>query len=161
LVRDPDRLLMTELAMHGTVVQVPETLYFRRRSTVKPTQQRQRRAFHPEGIPLRAFVPWQVRHGWQLAVHHGLRPAADIAVPRRLGLRVARFYIAAGVERSLHRYALRNRDRSAADRLVLLATARRKRLLSLTQEEPSRRERKPLMRTVRGIGAKSRVLSER
>jgi hypothetical protein len=150
LVRDPDRLLMTELAMRGTFVQVPEVLYFRRRSAVKPTQERQRRAIHPEGTPLRAFLPWQARHAWQLLVHYVLRRPAGTPVSRTLGLRVTAFYFMAGLERGLHRYVFSNRDRSSFDRLLLRVTARRKRQLSLTQEGPSRQELKPLERTIQG-----------
>lgn len=78
LARDPDRLLMTELSAHGKFTQVDSVLYYRRRPSGKPLQERQRASFYPEGVPLHAFAPWPLVHSsiltWSLGVKGLARP---------------------------------------------------------------------------------------
>jgi glycosyltransferase involved in cell wall biosynthesis len=57
----PDRLLLTELSMHGHLVQVDERLFYRR-VTKAPSLERQRAAFWPDGHPRWARLPWAWQH---------------------------------------------------------------------------------------------------
>lgn len=83
-----DRLLLTEAALTGALVRVPETLWYRRQSSAFSLE-RQRRACFPDGVPVRARLPWPLVHaaalGWSLGLHGTGRPY----VSRRAGLLVA------------------------------------------------------------------------
>jgi hypothetical protein len=57
----PDRLLLTELSLHGDLRQVPERLFYRR-VTEAPSLDRQRAAFWPDGAPRWARTPWAYQH---------------------------------------------------------------------------------------------------
>jgi len=57
----PDRLLITELSMHGDLRQVPQQLFFRR-TTGTPSIERQRAAFWPDGPPPWSRLPWAWQH---------------------------------------------------------------------------------------------------
>lgn len=88
----PDRLVLTELALHGQFKQVPDTLYLRRSSGESPVD-RQRASLIGEGerAPWHFFLPWWASHaaylGWSLCVR-GRRPPG-------LGLPGALYYPAA------------------------------------------------------------------
>jgi hypothetical protein len=89
----PDRLLLYELALHGQFREVPELLWWRRR-TGDASPERQRQAFFPDRrVPLRFKVPWPWSHSaillWSLAV----RGNARSTVTRIQGLAVARRYL--------------------------------------------------------------------
>jgi glycosyltransferase involved in cell wall biosynthesis len=59
----PDRLQLLMLAAEGEFRQVPRRLWFRRyRAGVAMSNRRQREASFPDGVPLRAYVPWWVSH---------------------------------------------------------------------------------------------------
>jgi glycosyltransferase involved in cell wall biosynthesis len=59
----PDRLLLSEAALHGEFGQVEEVLWYRRyRVGVQPSLARQRAAFFPAGAPLYAYLPWSLLH---------------------------------------------------------------------------------------------------
>jgi glycosyltransferase involved in cell wall biosynthesis len=59
----PDRLLLAKLSLHGEFRWVPEFLWLRRyREGEEPSLARQRRAFYPDGAPLRARLPWWLQH---------------------------------------------------------------------------------------------------
>ena len=63
----PDRLLLAELSLEGTLVQVPRVLW-RRQVTVssEPTLARQRRTLFPRPVT-RSLVPWWFTHAVALA----------------------------------------------------------------------------------------------
>lgn len=70
----PDRLLLSELTLQGEFVQVPELLW-QRRFGAPGSLARQRRAFWPEGAPLRTYLPWWLVHAARFARRHGPRAA--------------------------------------------------------------------------------------
>lgn len=83
-----DRLMLTELALYGALVNVPDILWYKR-PTGATTLGRQRRACFPDGIPLYARFPWWVQHAatlaWVLAVRGRGRPL----ISRTAGLGIA------------------------------------------------------------------------
>lgn len=81
----PDRLLLLELALRGRFVQVPEVLWYRRFSQVV-SDDRQRAAFFPDGVPLTARLPTGLVHSAILARELVLRGAVP-EVSRAEGLR--------------------------------------------------------------------------
>jgi len=62
----PDRLLLSELAVHGEFRQVPEILWFRRFAGIASLS-RQRASFWPEGTPWYGYLPWWLVHPAVLA----------------------------------------------------------------------------------------------
>lgn len=76
----PDRLLLSELALQGEFVQVPELLWHRRFGA-SGSLARQRQAFWPEGAPRRTYVPWWLVHTVRFARRHGLRAASFDYLP--------------------------------------------------------------------------------
>jgi hypothetical protein len=71
----PDRLLLSELALAGEFVQVPEVLWSRRYAGLASLE-RQRRAFWPDGPPPRsAYAPWWLAHTARFGRRHGAGPA--------------------------------------------------------------------------------------
>jgi hypothetical protein len=109
----PDRLLLSELALEGEFVQVPETLWDRRFVGLASLE-RQRRAFWPEGAPLRTRMPWWIGHSGAFARRHGARAAlADYVGPsvafqvRRRVLNTASAVAAPAVKGALARPAVR------------------------------------------------------
>jgi glycosyltransferase involved in cell wall biosynthesis len=92
----PDRLLLMELALHGEYREVPELLWYRRR-TGNASVERQRAAFFPNRKPpLRFRAPWFYSHSailfWSLAVQGCARPA----VSRAQGVAIAARYLGLG-----------------------------------------------------------------
>jgi hypothetical protein len=79
----PDRLLLAELALRGEFVQVPEILWTRRLLAL-PGRRRQRRAFWPSDVPLRAHLPYSLVHAGVLCREHGARTALLDFLPRSL-----------------------------------------------------------------------------
>jgi hypothetical protein len=74
----PDRLLLSELALLGTFVQVPEILWSRRYAGLADLD-RQRRAFWPDGTPPSAArLPWWVVHAGVIAREGRAAVAADL-----------------------------------------------------------------------------------
>ena len=91
-VLEPDRLLVRSLAVHGHVVEVPETLWYRR--IVSPySRGRQRAAFFMDGTPLHAPLPAPLVHAGLFAWDLGVRGVARPAVPRRQALVLAGTYL--------------------------------------------------------------------
>lgn len=62
----PDRLLLSELAVHGEFRQVPEILWHRRFAGIASVS-RQRQSFWPRGAPPIAYLPWWLLHPAVLA----------------------------------------------------------------------------------------------
>ncbi len=102
-VREPDRLLITGLAVRGQIVEHPEVLYYRRRTDL-PDAARQRAACFPDGIPLHVLVPWPFTHGallgWDVLTR---QPDVGLLARVRLALGAAAIYMRWGLEVELHR----------------------------------------------------------
>lgn len=103
----PDRLLLMELVLHGHYREVPEVLWYRRR-TGGASVTRQRAAFFPQRrVPWRFRVPWFYSHSaillWSLAVRGRARPQ----VTRREGVAIAARYLRLGREHKRKRHAAR------------------------------------------------------
>lgn len=62
-----DRLVLTELAQQGELVEVPEVLWYKRPTAEKFSVERQRRACFPDGEPRYARLPWYLTHAGALA----------------------------------------------------------------------------------------------
>jgi glycosyltransferase involved in cell wall biosynthesis len=77
----PDRLLLSELALAGEFIQVPEVLWCRRYVN-RGLLRRQRAAFWP-GVrpPLHTRLPWWIAHTWEYAGRHGVISALRDYVP--------------------------------------------------------------------------------
>lgn len=111
----PDRLLLSELALAGEFVQVPERLW-RRRYVGIATLRRQRRAFWPDGgTPPRAYLPWWIVHTGSFARRHGVRSAAVHYAPasalfqlRSRALRASSALVAPAVRRTLREERVRH-----------------------------------------------------
>jgi glycosyltransferase involved in cell wall biosynthesis len=84
----PDRLLLSELALEGEFVQVPEVLWSRRHVGLASLD-RQRRAFWPDApAPASARGPWWMAHTREAARRHGAAFAARHYVPPSLAFQV-------------------------------------------------------------------------
>ena len=79
----PDRLLLTELSLQGEFRQVPEILWYRRR-TARPTRRRQRATLFEHGPPAYARLPWWVVHAVALGWLLGVKNAPQLARSARL-----------------------------------------------------------------------------
>jgi len=94
-VVEPDRLLVRSLAVRGHLVQVPETLWFRR-VTSEYSGRRQRASFFMGRPPLHGFLPPPLVHAalftWDLAVRGAARPT----VSRAGGVVLAAHYLRLG-----------------------------------------------------------------
>jgi hypothetical protein len=103
----PDRLLLSELALLGEFVQVPQVLWERRFVGLADLE-RQRRAFWPDGAPPYSRLPWWVVHaglvGWErwMLGHGG---------DRKAGARLSAELLLAGARLRLVRRAQRVRRR--------------------------------------------------
>jgi glycosyltransferase involved in cell wall biosynthesis len=131
----PDRLLLTELSMHGHLLQVDERLFYRR-VTQPPSLERQRAAFWPSGSPAWARLPWAWQHVAILTAQlmRGGGPG-DISVAERWwlianqALANCRYGIRAGVgrlyyERIMRRRSLKRLARRGLGRMVVWLQAR-------------------------------------
>jgi glycosyltransferase involved in cell wall biosynthesis len=125
----PDRLLLTELSMHGHLLQVDEPLFYRR-VTEAPSLERQRAAFWPSGNPAWARLPWPWQHMAILTVQlmRGGGPG-DVSGVERWGLianqafATSRYGIRAGIgrfyyERIMRRRSLKRMARRSLGRIV-------------------------------------------
>ncbi len=63
----PDRLLLTEMSVHGELIFVPQAVRHRR-ITAAMTMRRQRASMFPDGAPVHTRLPWWITHtavlGW-------------------------------------------------------------------------------------------------
>src|SRR5262245_22010070 len=103
----PDRLLLMELALQGHYREVPEVLWYRRR-TGGASVARQRAAFFPHRrVPWRFRVRWIYSHSaillWSLAVRGRARPG----VTRRDGVTIGARYLRLAREHKRERDAAR------------------------------------------------------
>jgi hypothetical protein len=90
----PDKLLVTEVALQGPVVRVPERLWYRRLTASFDTR-RQRRSIFVDGSRLLARVPWPLVHAGSLAWNLGVKGTLAPTVPQREGATIAAEYLAA------------------------------------------------------------------
>jgi hypothetical protein len=89
----PDRLLLSELALHGEFVQADEVLW-RRRFRGLAELDRQRRVFWPEGAPAYARLPWWLQHAGLVAWEYGVREkGAPVGISRAAGAMLAFDYL--------------------------------------------------------------------
>jgi glycosyltransferase involved in cell wall biosynthesis len=97
----PDRLLLTELAVHGEFRQVHEILWYRRFAGLASLP-RQRASFFPDGVPAYAYLPWWLLHPAVLAWSLG-RNGHVAGVSRGKALAVAGAHLRMSVLTELNR----------------------------------------------------------
>ena len=78
----PDRLLLTELAVHGRFVQVPDVLWYRRFAK-QVSNERQRATLFAGDPPAHSRLPWWMTHSAVFAWHVAVRGSAAPAIGRR------------------------------------------------------------------------------
>lgn len=89
----PDKLLVTEVALQGATVRVPEVLWYRR-PTADFGVARQRRSIFPGGAPLVSRAPWPLVHTVSLAWNIGVKGSLAPTVPQRQAPQIAATYLA-------------------------------------------------------------------
>lgn len=128
----PDRLLLSELAVHGEFRQVPEILWYRRFAGIASLR-RQRASFWPEGTPLTGYLPWWLLHpavlAYDLVVLGRGRPrlgrAASLPVVAAFVAIDLRFEMLRKVQRVHHRFRKRiARPRRLAGKAIDRAASR-------------------------------------
>lgn len=145
----PDRLLLTELSLHGTFAQAEEVLWERRFRGLADLD-RQRRLFFLDGIPAYARLPWWLQHAAVFALEYGVRgKGAPLGIGRVQGARLAVDYLDVSLR---HRWwrrrrrwigrAIRRRDallgppaRALLSRSAVRAVVRRRVVPALTTTE--------------------------
>jgi hypothetical protein len=119
----PDRVMLSELALRGTFVQVHEVLWQRRFRGLAELD-RQRRAFFLDGVPRYAKTPWWVQHTGALllayTVHGDFRPGISRVQGAKLAARYLRLSLAHRRRRRLLR--LKRRVKRYRPRRILHRT---------------------------------------
>ena len=109
----PDRLLLTEVALLGELVQVDEILWHRRMLSPPFSVERQRASLFAGRMPRHSRLPWPVQHAailvWNLVAKAALAPE----VTRATGLRVTADVFAA-TSKSAARSSIRKRRAASA-----------------------------------------------
>jgi glycosyltransferase involved in cell wall biosynthesis len=82
----PDRLVLTEAALQGQLIEVPEVLWYRRK-IADFSVERQVKAIFPDGAPLWSHLPWWLTHSGVLARNCG--PGAAVLFLAANGSRAA------------------------------------------------------------------------
>ncbi|MEM7263352.1 MAG: glycosyltransferase [Planctomycetota bacterium] len=85
----PDRLLLTELALEGRVIQHPQVLWLRRATGTFSLRRQRARLFREGGRPWSTLLPWWIVHGAILGreLHRGGATwPASIGVSIRFGI---------------------------------------------------------------------------
>ncbi|MGH2837703.1 MAG: hypothetical protein ACRDJY_05050, partial [Thermoleophilaceae bacterium] len=88
----PDRLVLTEAALQGDLVEASQVLWFKRK-TDEFSVDRQRRAIFPGGPPSSSRLPWWLVHAAVLRREWGVRVGGQFLVAnatRAPGARLAR-----------------------------------------------------------------------
>jgi glycosyltransferase involved in cell wall biosynthesis len=121
----PDRLLLSELAIHGRFVQVGEILWYRRFTGIASLS-RQRAAFFPDGVPAYAYLPWWLVHpavvGYDLVLRGVGRPAISRATGASLAADFVRVNLRLEGHRKLQRTHAKLRRRIAPGRKLAAGT---------------------------------------
>lgn len=105
-----DRLLLTEVALQGQLVEVPEALWYRR-PTSSFSIDRQRRTCFPHGAPLHTRAPWWLVHSASLAWTIGAGRAENRVAPRRAAPLVAGTALVANASQAMSSRARRRAPR--------------------------------------------------
>lgn len=150
----PDRLFITLLSMEGSIVSVPEYLWYRRYRGLASIE-RQISASFLEGTPRHLQFPWWVAHSGHLLNRLVLAPPPNAPVGRWKGVGYSALYILLGAKHVLARslltllYPLTTIQRRFA-KLHPLKVIRR-RVAKYSFLESVRRSAKPgkLLRTIR------------
>jgi len=117
----PDRLLLSELALHGTFAQADSVLWSRRFRGLAELD-RQRRAFFLDGAPRYSHLPWWLQHAGAFAWAYGVRgEGVPRGIGRAAGARLALDYLDVSLRHRLWRRARRARTRAVQARNALLA----------------------------------------
>ena len=104
----PDRLLLSELALHGRAAQAPEVLW-QRRFRGLATLDRQRAAFFLDDVPLRAHLPWWAQHTLVLALAYVVRGEGSPRIGRAAGARFTATYLQLALAHRARRRLIRFR----------------------------------------------------
>lgn len=116
----PDRLLLSELALHGQFVQASEILW-RRRFRGLAELSRQRALFWPDGAPAYAHLPWWVQHFAVVAWDYGgAGKGRTVGIGRAAGLRLAAAYLDVSLRHRIWRRGRRLRGRAVQTRNALI-----------------------------------------
>lgn len=100
----PDRLLLAELTLQGTFVQVPEVLWNRRRD-VRFSLDRQRASLFGHTSPWHARLPWWIQHLSTFTRDVGVRDQAELG--RAEAARASGVHASLAVRRALRRFLAR------------------------------------------------------
>ncbi|HEY6887981.1 MAG TPA: glycosyltransferase family A protein [Solirubrobacter sp.] len=99
----PDRLLLSELALHGEFRQADALLWHRRFRGLADLD-RQRRAFWPAGQPAYARLPWWLTHVGAFAYAYAIQGKGEpLGIGRARGARLAVDYLEVSVRHRLWR----------------------------------------------------------
>lgn len=143
----PDRLLLSQLAVHGEFRQVRQILWYRR-FTGAASLARQRAAFWPEGAPAHGYLPWWLVHPVVLANDLVVRGQGKPTLGRRASVRLVMSFVLIDIRFELLRKVQRTHAR-LRKRLSLPA-----RLLDLAVAAAARRGLPGI-----GLGARVRATS--
>jgi glycosyltransferase involved in cell wall biosynthesis len=91
----PDRLMLAELSLYGSFVQVRQLLWYRRYVGLV-TMSRQRASFFPEGAPAYSYLPWWINHAAALAWHLSVKKGGSPSISPAAAWIAAIFYGAHG-----------------------------------------------------------------
>jgi hypothetical protein len=105
----PDRLLLAQLALHGTFLQVPDRLWSRRRET-RFSLERQRESLFGSRPPWYARLPWWCQHVAVFSRNVGLRE--HTAVGRGPAARLSALHALLALRRAARRFAGRGWTRA-------------------------------------------------
>jgi len=108
----PDRLLLSELALHGTFAQADEVLWERRFRGLAELG-RQKHAFFLDGAPAHTRLPWWLQHVGAFAWSYAVRgKGVPLGLGRAAGARLAVDYLEVSLRHRLWRRARRLRTRA-------------------------------------------------
>lgn len=106
----PDRLLLCELALYGSMAEVKEHLWFRRYRRIASIE-RQRAASFFDNVPAYVKRPWWMSHGVLLWKEYGSGKKADSPLTAGQGKRLAISYALMGIWLDVSRWYMRRERR--------------------------------------------------
>jgi glycosyltransferase involved in cell wall biosynthesis len=146
----PDRLLLTELALHGTFVQAGEVLWERRFRGLAELD-RQRRLFFLDAVPVYARLPWWLQHAGLFTWEYGVRAKGrTLGIGRAAGLRLGADYLDVSIRHRIWRRWRRGRVKVIRGRNAVLAPPVRAALRSPAVRAVARRRVIPLLERTEG-----------